>query len=151
MGVRAHDGADPAIEVESQRLLLTCSLGVHVDEYVLSAVQVREDGIHRPERVVESPHEYAPLNVDDHQTVASHSELQPSSPRSAGRVVYGSHDGHILGEIFQRLSLIPHVIARRERGNPEVKQVRRCFPRDAGASSNVFAVGQYNVRFERLE
>ena len=145
--VRAHHGADLAVEHPRDGDFLRSRLGVHVHEdegRVLA--KLLHLGAHADEGVVHRRHEGAALQVDDGQQASVRQAMRGAALAGrAGRVVQRAHETRLIGEQRDDFLLVPEMVAAGDDVHAAGEEVRRSFRRDAGAAGGVLAIGDDDI------
>ena len=146
VGVRAHAGGHPAVEVPAHGHLLAGGLGVHVHEHRVGAVaQLGERGVRLREGRAHRLKEHEPGQVH-------HPEAHPvalddgvPAPRAALRVVRRPHDPLLAVEVSVDLPVAVRVVAERDRVGSRLEQLARGLLGHAHAARRVLAVHDHEV------
>jgi hypothetical protein len=149
VGVRAQQGADPAVEKKAHGLLFGRGLGVEIDQDRGHLVLLQEivDG---GEGVVDRGlHEHPPLQADDQDRVSAGGTVDHGAvPRGRGVVVQGPENALFRLQQLQGFLLVPDMVAPGEHVDASLKQLVGGALDDAQAPGRVLAVGDDHVRGE---
>ena len=126
MSMGADDEARAAVDEMAHRLLLARRLGMDVDHDRVGRALERAGGklaLDRRERIVERVHEHAPHGVDDEDARAvARLDDCGAAARRAGRIIDRPDQERRALDEYQRLPLVPGVVAERDRVGAGVHQ-----------------------------
>src|SRR5712691_4611705 len=146
--VRAHDRADPPVQVPAHRRFLRGRLGVHVAEDDAVVGVLGEDGVGGAKRVVDGLHEDPAHHVHDQDLVAVGFERAPALARGAGRIVRRTRDALQLRQLREELLLSEYVIAGGDHVGARGLDLLYELCRQTKAAGGVLSVDHGHVRFQ---
>src|SRR5207247_7502280 len=150
VGVSADHGAGAAVQVPPHRRLLGGRLGVHVAEDHLRVRMRREDGVGRPERVVQRVQEDPADQVHDEHIVPAGLDHAPALAGCRGRVVRGSQDVLHVRQLADELFLGEDMVAAGDHVSARPLELSRDLGRQAEAPGCVLAVEDREVGAQLL-
>ena len=149
VGVGADDGADTAVEVDAEGVLLARELAVEVDD--ADGWQwlrcLFDQPVELRERILDGGHVGSALEVEDsHFGAVPGVEYTPTSPGDAvGAVVERPEDPFLVLELRVNLALVPDVIPRGDHVDARVEHRLGRGGGQAHAAGYVLAVGRDEV------
>ena len=147
VGVGAHNGGDPPIEIPAESDLLAGSFGVNIDE---NEGHVRgklgEFRVSLLERVIVGRQENAALDVQNgvFHAIFGHADVQAGAGITLGEIG-GANQSRLVRDELVNLLAIPTVVAAGNHFNSALQQLLGDARGDAEARSGIFAISDDQV------
>ncbi len=147
MGVGAEHGADAAVEIEAQGLLLAGGVGVEIHHHHLDvAAQLGQQAVGDAKGRLEIAHEHPPLEVEDgHRHAGGGLADVDASAGVAFGIVGGAQQARLAVEQLDAFLLVPDVVAGGVAVDRQVGDLGHHLGGDAEAAGGVLDVDHHVV------
>jgi hypothetical protein len=147
VGVGAHHGGHPPVEIPAHADLLAGRLGVHVDDHVVDLVLERvQGGVDLGERRPSGVHEQVAAQRDHPQAHVIAGDHAPAVAGLAAQEVGRAQDLRAVVQVGVDLALAVGVVAQRDHVDTGREQLVGQLGRDPDPAGDVLAVGHYERR-----